>query len=226
MRAKLGRWKIRIDVQSKAVCSAVAYSIAKQLCKKRVVVGLHKLGKHFVLVSFELVHIRAVALTVLPFIASLLTGGRLEAAERRVSDCNRDFTTALSDCLAGFSVVKSFKAEKEIFELFARSNRALEKEKFGRERIVTIVGMIGAITAIFAQLGVFIAGAYFALNGYGLTPGAVILFVNLMNFTIEPIASLPGLLAGRKAALGLVDKLARACCIMFPPGLRRARHMP
>lgn len=72
-------------------------------------------------------------------------------------------------------MVKSFKAEKEIFELFARSNRALEKEKFGRERIVTIVGMIGAITAIFAQLGVFIAGAYFALNRYGLTPGAVIL---------------------------------------------------
>lgn len=101
----------------------------------------------------------AAALTVLPFIASLLTGGRLEAAERRVSDCNRDFTAALSDCLAGFFVVKSFKAEKEIFVLFARSNRALEKEKFGRERIVTIVGMIGAITAIFAQLGVFIAGA-------------------------------------------------------------------
>lgn len=92
--------------------------------------------------------------------------------------------------------------------------------------VVTIVGMIGAIIAIFAQLGVFIAGAYFALNGYGLTPGAVIIFVNLMNFTIEPIASLPGLLAGRKAALGLVDKLARACCIMFPPGLRRARHTP
>ena len=156
----------------------------------------------------------AAALTVLPFIASLLTGGRLEAAERRVSDCNRDFTAALSDCLAGFSVVKSFKAEKEIFELFARSNRALEKEKFGRERIVTIVGMIGAITAIFAQLGVFIAGAYFSLNGYGLTPGAVILFVNLMNFTIEPIASLPGLLAGRKAANAL--RIEDLCsCISF-----------
>ena len=58
------------------------------------------------------------------------------------------------------------------------------------------------MTAIAAALTVlpFIAGAYFALNGYGLTPGAVILFVNLMNFTIEPIASLPGLLAGRKAA--------------------------
>lgn len=42
------------------VCSAITYGIAKQLCKEWVVVGLHKLGKHFVLVSVELVHIRAV----------------------------------------------------------------------------------------------------------------------------------------------------------------------
>ena len=40
--------------------------------------------------------------------------------------------------------------------------------------------------------------------------GAVVLFVNLMNFIISPIAELPGLLACRKAALGLVDKLAAA----------------
>ena len=39
---------------------------------------------------------------------------------------------------------------------------------------------------------------------------AVVLFVNLMNFIISPIAELPGLLACRKAALGLVDKLAAA----------------
>ena len=48
-----------------------------------------------------------------------LTGGQLQAAEKRVSDQNRDFTAALSDCLGGFSVVKTFRAEKEIFRLFA-----------------------------------------------------------------------------------------------------------
>ena len=31
-----------------------------------------------------------------------------------------------------------------------------------------------------------------------------------MNFMIEPVAELPALLAGRKAALGLVDRLAKA----------------
>ena len=95
----------------------------------------------------------AAGVTILPLIASLLTGSRIEAAERRVSDRNRSFTAALSDCLAGFSVVKSFKAEKEIFKLFAENNRALEGEKFSKRRIKTIVGMIGTVTGIIAQLG-------------------------------------------------------------------------
>ena len=127
----------------------------------------------------------AAGVTVLPLIASLLTGGQLQAAEKRVSDQNRDFTAALSDCLGGFSVVKTFRAEKEIFRLFAESNRALEQEKFSRRRLKV-------------------------LTGKGLTAGAVILFVNLMNFMIEPVAELPALLAARKAARGLIAKLADA----------------
>ena len=152
----------------------------------------------------------AAGLTVLPLIASLLTGNRLQAVESRVSERNGEFTAALSDCLAGFTVVKNFKAEREIFHLFAQSNKALEHEKFTGRRIKMLVGMIGAVTGIFAQLGVFIAGVYLSMKGGSMTPGAVVLFVNLMNFITSPIAELPGLLACRKAALGLVDKLAAA----------------
>ena len=152
----------------------------------------------------------ALGVTILPLVASLLTGSKLQAAEKRVSDRNKDFTAALHDCLSGFTVVKNFKAEREIFKLFAESNRALESEKFNKRRIKTLVGMIGAVAGIFAQLGVFLIGAYLALSGYGLTPGVVIIFVNLMNFLIQPIAELPGLLASRRAALGLIGKLAAA----------------
>ena len=141
----------------------------------------------------------AVGVTVLPLIASVLTGRQIAAAERRVSDRNRDFTSALGDCLAGFSVVKTFKAEREIFRLFAEKNRALEDEKFGRRRVKILVGMIGSVAGVLAQLGVFLIGAYLALTGRGLTPGIVIAFVNLMNFMIAPVAELPGLLASRKA---------------------------
>lgn len=152
----------------------------------------------------------AVGVTALPLAASLLTGGRLQAAEKQVSERNRDFTAALSDCLRGFAVVKTFKAEREIFQLFAGSNRALEQEKFSRRRLKVLIGMIGAVTGLVAQLGVFLAGAWLALSGSGLTAGTVILFVNLMNFMIGPVSELPALLAGRRAALGLIGKLADA----------------
>ena len=152
----------------------------------------------------------AVGVTALPLAASLLTGGRLQAAEKQVSERNRDFTAALSDCLSGFAVVKTFKAEREIFQLFAESNRALEQEKFSRRRLKVLIGLIGAVTGLVAQLGVFLAGTWLALSGSGLTAGTVILFVNLMNFMIGPVSELPALLAGRRAALGLIGKLADA----------------
>ena len=152
----------------------------------------------------------AAGLTVLPLIASLMTGKQLQTTERRVSARNRDFTAALSDCLGGFSVVKTFRAEKEIMRLFAENNRRLEREKCTKRRIKMMVGLLAAVTGIIAQLGVFLVGAYFVLTGRGLTAGGVILFVNLMNFMIEPVTTLPALLAGRRAALGLMDQLADA----------------
>lgn len=152
----------------------------------------------------------SVGVTLLPLIASFLTGNRLAGAEKKVSDRNRDFTAALADCLSGFSVIKSFRAEKEIIRMFAESNRTLEGEKCARERIRSLVGLIGTLAGMLAQVGVFAVGAYMILSGYDLTSGTVIMFVNLMNFMIGPVSALPGLLAGRKASLGLIRKLSDA----------------
>lgn len=152
----------------------------------------------------------AAGLMLLPLAASILTGNRLQAAEAHVSDRNRDFTAALRDCLDGFPVVKTFRAEKEIFRLFAENSRALEDEKFSRRRLKLLVGMIGAVAGVVAQLGVFLVGTWLALSGHGLTAGTVILFVNLMNFLIEPVSALPSLLAGQRAAQALIARLADA----------------
>ena len=152
----------------------------------------------------------ALCITALPFLASVLTGGRLQAAEQKVSEKNSAFTASLSDCLGGFPVIKAFQAEKEISHLFSQSNCSLEVEKYRKLSVKLRIGLIGSVTGLIAQLGVFLIGAWMALAGFGITAGTVILFVNLMNFIIEPIASLPALFASRKAALGLIDKLSDA----------------
>ena len=152
----------------------------------------------------------AMGLTILPFISSMISGNRLAPVEARVSEKNRNFTAILTDALNGFSVIKSFRAEKELYALFKAQSHELECEKYARRRLVILLGMIGAVTGVFAQLGVFIAGTILAIRYQTITAGVVIAFVNLMNFVIEPIASLPGLIAKRKAAKKLIERLADA----------------
>ena len=113
----------------------------------------------------------AIGVTLLPLCASLLTGNRLQTVEKCVSERNKDFSAALADCLSGFTLVKTFKAEKEIFRLFAENNRALEQEKFSRRKLKVMVGMIGSVAGVVAQLGVFLVGAWLAVTGRGLTAG-------------------------------------------------------
>ena len=152
----------------------------------------------------------AVGVTILPLSVSLLTGKKLAAEEVTVSERNKSFTATIGDCLKGFSVVKSFRAEKEIRQLFSKENGKLEKSKFIRRKLQILISTLALFSGMIAQLGVFFAGAYLAVSGKGMTAGTVIMFVNLMNFVIQPVAELPGLLAARRASKALIEKISDA----------------
>lgn len=150
----------------------------------------------------------ALGVTCIPLLASLLSGKKLIAEEVKVSEKNKSFTATLSDCLNGFPVVKSFRAESAISGLFSKNNTRLEDQKFSRKKIQILINTLGQFSGMLAQIGVFLAGTYLAVSGHRLTAGTVIMFVNLMNFVIQPIADLPGLLAARKASHALIGKIA------------------
>lgn len=152
----------------------------------------------------------AVGFALLPVAASLLAGNRAEKAEKTVSEKNGKLLATLKDSLSGFSVVKSFRAERGAMALFQKSNDSAENAKCTRRKITIAIGGLSSVAAVTAQIGVFLVGAYMAQRGYGITPGTLFLFLNLTAFVIDPIRSLPELLANGKAALGLVNKLADA----------------
>ncbi len=169
------------------------------------------LGAFAMMLAYSpLLTLAAFALSLFPVIASMLTGNRLATQEKLVSDQNESFMGRVKDVLTGFSVVKSFKAEREMLRLFAQSNEIAEEAKCKRRKIEIVIQTIGLAAGIIAQFGVFLFGAYLALSGQGVTVGMVIVFVQLMNYVINPIASVPQNLANRKAANALIDKLAAA----------------
>lgn len=151
----------------------------------------------------------AILLSGLPFLVSLLAGNTLALKERQVSDQNEAYVAGVKDILAGFSVVKSFHAEKEIAQLFTVDNQALEATKKSRNQTLKFIEGVSNLAQVFAQVGVMLTGAWFVLRGHHqLTAGMVLAFTNLMHFIVQPLATVPQLLAQRRAALGLIEKLA------------------
>ncbi|MCD8160645.1 MAG: ABC transporter ATP-binding protein/permease [Clostridiales bacterium] len=151
-------------------------------------------------------------LTVLPMAASMGVGRRLEPLERQVSEDNASFTAALKDCLSGFSVVKSFRSEGAFLRLLSDRNGALEERKQQKRRLRLSVSMVSIAAGLLAQFGVFFAGVWMVQSGRNITVGTVIAFVNLMNCIVSPISELPGLLTARRAAVGLLEKMANLLC--------------
>lgn len=149
-------------------------------------------------------------LSLLPIAASLLAGNRVAKAEENLSQKNSEYMSTLSDYLSGFSVVKSFKAEKAMCRQFAQKINEVTKSKTTREKMAVVVQATALITGCIAQFGVFLVGAAMALNGQSISGGTLILFVQLMNSVVSPIGTIPQYLAQRKAACALIDKIADA----------------
>lgn len=151
-----------------------------------------------------------IGFTILPVTASLLTSNRVAVAEKELSDKNESYMSMLRDCLTGFSVIKSFKAEKRILAQLAEANCRCAAARCRRGKIAVLLETIGVAAGFITQFGVFFFSAYLALSGKGITAGVIILFVQLINFVISPIASVPKILSERKAAKALIAKLAES----------------
>lgn len=152
----------------------------------------------------------AIGLSLLPLLAAILTGNRVAEEEKKVSHKNEVYTATLKDSLEGFSVVKSFRAEEQMIRIFIDKVKELAEAQCRAQKMRILVQMFGSVAGIAAQLGVFLFGAYLALSGKGVTAGTTMIFVQLMNYILSPLGTIPTCIAERKAAKALIEKVAQA----------------
>lgn len=148
-----------------------------------------------------------IGLCILPVAVSVIFGSRIAEQEKEISDCNAGFMSMVKDLLSGFSVVKSFQAQEEAGALYRKRNEGLEQVKCRRRKTAEMIQIISGMAGASVQIGVFLLGAYLAVRGQ-VTAGVVVAFVQMMNYILGPINKLPVLLADRKAAVRLMEKLA------------------
>lgn len=154
-----------------------------------------------------LLTISGIVLSLLPFIGVIIVGGKLAVREKEISDQNANFMHFVKDNLIGFSTVKVFKAENKIKELFNKNNTIIEDKKAAKTKTLALMEMVQQVLSLVSQLGVFFIGAYIAINSGKIAPSVILLFVQLMNYIISPLMSVPTLLSKRLACKPLFKKI-------------------
>lgn len=152
----------------------------------------------------------AVALSFLPVAVSMMAGNRLTEQEKEISKKNERFVSIVNELLSGFPVIKSFRAETQASRLFSQRNEQAEEAKKNKRRTEQLISLLANDAGIIAQMGIFLAGAWLAISSKGVTAGVVIVFVQLMNYVLNPISQVPLLWSNRKAAIALMEKLSDA----------------
>ncbi len=147
-------------------------------------------------------------LSILPIAISVPSAKKPADKEKKLSDKNESYVNIIKDILSGFAVIKCFRAEREILKRFAGDNESIEAAKYERRYAEENVNLLSTAASVIMRLGVFIIGAWMAVSGTDVTPGIVLVFLQLANFVIYPIERIPQILANRKAAIAIMDKLA------------------
>ena len=135
-------------------------------------------------------------------------GERLVVKEKETSEENMGFIAQVKDLLNGFIVIKSFKAENEVLDIFRKKNVTLEATKQGRRVTSDTVSIFGDISSILVNSLIMGMGIYFAFQGY-MSIGKVIAFFELGNYLLVPVRNLGTQISNRKAAIKLIDRLAK-----------------
>ena len=150
----------------------------------------------------------AIALSILPLLASIPTSKEITKTEKNLSKKNAEFMEFMRDTLSGFSVIKSFQAESELESRFHEENVKIEKAKFFRRFAEENINLLSTAASVVMRLGVFLFGAWLSLSNSHVTPGIVLVFLQLLTFVITPIEKIPSLFANRKAARSLIAQTA------------------
>lgn len=147
------------------------------------------------------------AVSMISIVLSLKYGEKLVEKEKETSEENMDFVAQVKDLLNGFIVIKSFKAEKEVLQLFRQKNSKLEATKQGRRVTSDTVSIYSDISSIIVNAMIYALGFFLAYKNV-MSIGMVIAFIQLGNYILHPVRYLAPQLSNRNAAIKLIERIS------------------
>lgn len=133
-------------------------------------------------------------------------GKKLIVQETQTSEQNQEFVSQVKDLLNGYHVIKGFQTEKEVLHIFSNQNMHLEDTKCDKRRASDAIYICGDVSSLVVNTVIIGMGFLLTFKGI-ISIGRVMAMVQLGNFILSPIRTLPMLISSRNAALELINRI-------------------
>ncbi|MEK4518012.1 ABC transporter ATP-binding protein [Paenibacillus sp. FSL H8-0122] len=140
------------------------------------------------------------------FLTGKIFGNAMRINSVRVQESMSRTTAFLNDILGSSMVFKAFSMERRLQKQYVGYSEDIAS---GEKKKARIEGATGAISSLLGNLTFLLAlviAGWFVANGR-LEVGAMIAFIQLMNYLVGPFSSLPGLVASMQQSLGVAERI-------------------
>ena len=148
----------------------------------------------------------ACLISLIPFFAALFSGRNMEKIEENLSKENAEYLAFLKDFAVGFTIIKSYKVEGIFSALHDKICQKVEHRMEEREKCVEKINYFAAISGYITQFAILLLCAVVAYRSKSISVGTVLAFSRLINYIIDPVTELPGMLSKARTAYALSEQ--------------------
>ena len=148
----------------------------------------------------------ACLISLIPFFAALFSGRNMEKIEENLSKENAEYLAFLKDFAVGFTIIKSYKVEGIFSALHDKICQKVEARMEEREKCVEKINYFAAISGYITQFAILLLCAVVAYGSKSISVGTVLAFSRLINYIIDPVTELPGMLSKARTAYALSEQ--------------------
>ncbi|MFF2017556.1 ABC transporter ATP-binding protein [Paenibacillus sp. NPDC058177] len=115
-------------------------------------------------------------------------------------------TSFLNDILGSSMVFKSFSIEPRLFKQYRKHSENIASGELKRGSIEGATSAVSSLLGNMTFLLALVIAGYFVAKG-SLEVGAMLAFIQLMNYLVNPFSALPGLVASMQQSLGAAGRI-------------------
>ena len=165
------------------------------------------IGAVLVMIRYNLfLAIMACLISLIPFFAALFSGRNMEKIEENLSKENAEYLAFLKDFAVGFTIIKSYKVEGIFSALHDKICQKVERRMEEREKCVEKINYFAAVSGYITQFAILLLCAVVAYRSKSISVGTVLAFSRLINYIIDPVTELPGMLSKARTAYALSEQ--------------------